>query len=459
MDNPQNPTASCRGDRDTRESRKSNSFTASDATRLEFTLRYDRNMRLMSIKYSEFGGTDSEWNLDTVKLRQVNLLVGRNATGKTRVIQIIGSLGRLLADKLNRPLVDGSFEAQFSDGASTFTYKLTFDNFIVTVEEFREGSEELLHRGGGGFGRIYAAEVDRSIRFEIAANKLAVVAKRDSFQHPFLDRLNSWGSALRLFEFGKELGQRNLAVTLKSDVDATDESDTTQIVRFFKKGKDDHGDAFVDTVRADMNSLGFDLEDITVRKPANLIVQGAPLGLGDFLGISVKERDLRAPIDQPFISQGMFRALSIIIQLNYNLLANAAATILIDDIGEGLDYERSFLLVKLLREKVLASQTQLIMSTNDRFIMNSVPLEDWCVLQRTGHNVIAYNYQNSADAFERFKRTGLSNFDLLTTNYIQEYNKRVLEDAENGHLRRGPDGEDICRGTNQGNGGEAPVPH
>lgn len=37
----------------------------------------------------------------------------------------------------------------------------------------------------------------------------------------------------------------------------------------------------------------------------------------------------------------MYRALAVIIHLNYLLLAKKTSCILIDDIGEGLDFERS----------------------------------------------------------------------------------------------------------------------
>ena len=459
MDNLQNAGVSCRGEQDTQESGVSESFAVNGTTRINFVLEYDTNMRLSSIKYSEFGGQDSEWNLETVTLGPVNLLVGRNATGKTRFINVIAALSKLLADKLKRPLDKCAFDAKFSDQNQSYHYALEFDNFIVNVEELIRDGENVLHRGLGGTGRILAEDEGKRIRFQISGDTLAAVAKRDSLQHPFLNPLNTWGNCLRFFEFGKGLGHQNLAVAIKSDVAPTDESDTTQIVRVFHKGKDEFGNAFGEAIKSDLNAVGYDIEEIDIRKHAHLLFVNLPAQLGDVFGISVKERDLRTWTHQLFISQGMFRALSVIIQFNYSVHAQSGATILIDDIGEGLDYERSCALVKLLREKVLASNIQLIMSTNDRFIMNAVPLEEWCVLQRAGHNVKAFNYANAAAAFERFKKTGLSNFDLLTSNYVQEYVQRASQDGENGDLRRGSDGENLYRESNSGDGGDTPIPH
>ena len=57
-------------------------------------------MRLASIAYKEWEGRDQEWILDEVKFGQRNLLVGKNATGKTRVLNIIGGLAKLLAREM-----------------------------------------------------------------------------------------------------------------------------------------------------------------------------------------------------------------------------------------------------------------------------------------------------------------------------------------------------------------------
>ena len=102
------------------------------------------------------------------------------------------------------------------------------------------------------------------------------------------------------------------------------------------------------------------------------------------------------------------------------ILSGRPSCILIDDIGEGLDFDRSCALIELLMKKATHSQVQLVMSTNDRFVMNKVPLEAWSVLQREGGTVRVRNYQNSRAIFDDFKFTGLSNFDFLATDFINE---------------------------------------
>jgi len=190
------------------------------------------------------------------------------------------------------------------------------------------------------------------------------------------------------------------------------------VVAIYHKGEKAYGSSFKEAVKADMASLGYDIEDLILRRPANIILQ-SPIPL-DVVGLAVKEKDLQGFTDQTTISQGMFRAVSILVQLNYSVMSGSATCFLVDDIGEGLDYERSCKLIEVLRAKAYHSSVQLIMSTNDRFVMNSVPLEEWCYLRRTGNHVRVLNYSNARDAFERFKVTGLNNFDLLATDFLEK---------------------------------------
>ena len=114
----------------------------------------------------------------------------------------------------------------------------------------------------------------------------------------------------------------------------------------------------------------------------------------------------------------MFRALSLIIQLNFAEHESLPSCVLIDDIGEGLDFERSSKLIKLIIEKSKKSKIQLILATNDRFVMNNVPLEYWSIIQRIGDECKIYNYKNSKKLFDDFDLTGLNNFDFFSSNFF-----------------------------------------
>ncbi|MDQ7084275.1 MAG: hypothetical protein Q9M36_04780 [Sulfurovum sp.] len=129
-------------------------------------------------------------------------------------------------------------------------------------------------------------------------------------------------------------------------------------------------------------------------------------------------------IEQQFISQGMFRALSLIIQINYlEFRKNEQTIILIDDIGEGLDFERANNLIKYLIRNAEAQKDkfQLIMTTNDRLVMNSVPLEYWIIVDKDDNGKMDfYSETMYPKRFKRFKRIGLTNFDFFSSEYYKE---------------------------------------
>jgi predicted ATPase len=119
----------------------------------------------------------------------------------------------------------------------------------------------------------------------------------------------------------------------------------------------------------------------------------------------------------------------VLIQFNYYILCGHKGLIIIDDIGEGLDFSRAKQLVQLLISRATESGIQLIMSTNDSFIMNAVDIEHWAVITREGHKISIFNYENSREIFEEFKFTGLNNFDFLASEFFKSgFSDEALEE-------------------------------
>jgi energy-coupling factor transporter ATP-binding protein EcfA2 len=376
-------------------------------------------MRLVSLDYSEFHGMPAEWVLEGLTLGQINLLVGKNATGKSRIINIISTLAKLLSGQLKEVLVNGRFKVIFEQDKTTYRYILEHECSEVLKEELYVDDKKLLYRGSGGVGKIHAEEIGKDMRFQAPTRELAAVARRDSIQHPFLQPLHEWGSSVRHFEFGKTMGHTTLGLAFKHIQVELDDKDTNQVIPILHHGSKQFGDSFKQSIITDMAAVGYQIEDLMIQRPTAMVITGFPPP-GELTGIAIKERELPSAIDQYIISQGMFRALSLVIQLNFGLMSRRAMCILVDDIGEGLDFERSCAIIDLLRRKAQGSSIQLIMSTNDRFVMNKVPLEEWCLLQRTANKVRVRDYRNSKQAFDRFKITGLNNFDFLATDFIDK---------------------------------------
>lgn len=375
-------------------------------------------MQLKSITYAQYEGKPEEWSIKDFSFGNINLIVGKNATGKSRTLNVIKGLGSLVSGEIKLEFQSGNYEVIFNKDGKKLTYVLKYKDSEVIQEKLTVNSDIRLDRGVGGIGEIYyAAEENKPMKFQVPLSELACVNRRDNVQHPFFEDLYEWGKNLRHYYFGTQLGQGHYAVFQKDKDKDLNLKDTKQTVAILNKGKKEYPDKFLNSIKSDMTKVGFDFDNITIGLPRSLTFKGI---LEQPQGILVKESDLKGTTDQSDMSQGMFRTLSLIIQLNYSLLASVPSCILIDDIGEGLDYERSSALVKLLIDKAKNSHVQLIMNTNDRFIMNKVPFEYWSIMQRFPNESKIYNYTNSKKQFEDFELTGLSNFDFFTSGSFEE---------------------------------------
>ncbi len=373
-------------------------------------------MRLKSIEYVENEGLPEEWHLEGCSFDDVNLIVGKNASGKTRTLDIVLALTHFLSGASRPPSHPAEWGAVFeSDGTEAHYQVRCKDNKIVR-EKLVENGESLLQRGEDGTGRIFAERLDRHIKFQPPSDEFALVTRRDAIQHPFLEKYHVWGRSVRHFRFGTLMGQNRLAMSGSGMSEGEpDLRDTTQVVAIFRQGEARFGEKFVRRIVSDMRRIGYDLEHLSSQPIGQASIAE---GLREVSGIRLKERELNAATSHHQISAGMFRALSLIIQVNHSLLASLPSCILIDDIGEGLDYSRSKDLIDLLIGRIRGTGTQLLMSSNDRFVMNSVPLRHWSVIRRLPDRSVVYNRRNSKVLFDEFEFSGLSNFDFFSSNYL-----------------------------------------
>lgn len=375
-------------------------------------------MKLKSIDYAEREGDRQAWSLERLQLGQRTLLVGKNASGKSRTLNVINGLARHLAG-LHPPSESGTYNCEFEHEGKAYTYHCMCKSSEVVAEVLVIDGKVCLERGVGGIGKIWAEQIDNGkfIPFQTPSSEFAAVARRDSIQHSFLEPLFQWAAALRHFQFGSNLGKDLFAVFV-SKGNEVNERDQTAVVGLFRNAKRDFGERFTSALIRDMAEVGYYLESIDLGPPVSVVMP--PLPNGEISGLVLKERDLEGFTDQIGMSQGMYRVLSMLINVDYFQLRGNGSCILVDDIGEGLDFDRSCRLINLLRKKSEESELQIIISTNDRFVMNEVPLEEWSVVQRKGNRVSFRNIENSREIFENFKFTGLNNFSFLEMDVINE---------------------------------------
>lgn len=371
-------------------------------------------MRLTRFGFEEHTDRSGEWRLEPFSLQQTNLIVGRNAVGKTRTLNVISGLARFILG--GEASADGKFYAEFEHGGSTWTYDLAIDGGVVIDETLTRDGEPLLDRKKG---EIWSEDYKKVTRFKMRENQIAVNAKLDLIQTPYLEPLNLWANSVYHFHFNSTLGKNTVTLPVPGatvpEVNLKDENQTAQI---YKHAFEKYGEDFDKAVIEDMRSIGYDITEVGLGEMSSIRATNAQFA--NLHGMFVKENGVGNNVDQHVMSTGMFRALAIFIHLNLGIFSKHAELILLDDIGEGLDFERSTALIKVLISKIQRTDIQIIMTSNDRFIMNAVDVDYWTVLSRSLSSVRAFNKVSNPKAFEDFKFSGLQNFDFFSMELATE---------------------------------------
>lgn len=387
-------------------------------------------MFLTKVKCSQFESLNKEWKLVDFCPLQINLVVGKNATGKTRTLNSISTLAHLITRERNDLPENAFYDFTWKSGSKEISYLLKTEDRKVVREELLIDKKAKLTRNRDGICSIFFEQIKQSIEIHVPSSSLCSVVRRDKIQHPWFDYLHDWAKSTLHYRFGSVFG-KNYGLIIRPEDERQNKLDdveidlrkTDRVVELFRKGFEQYGQIFVSNIISSMQMISYELEDIDIyysekmkfRQPSEI-----PPAV-----LRVKEKDLDCHTYQADMSQGMFRALSLIIQLNLSRLSALPCCIIIDDIGEGLDFDRSTQLIRLLIDKIEKTSIQLIMSSNDRFIMNNVDLKYWSVIQRKGNQSMVFNSSNAKEAFDEFVFTGLSNFDFLCTEF---YCKPLIEE-------------------------------
>ena len=373
-------------------------------------------MTLKWIKYEERSGDPREWRLEKVALNPTaTLVVGKNSTGKSRFLSVIDSLAATLSGR--KPPMDGNFLAEIELPSGLYTYELIVVNRAVQREKLTLNGRTVLDRHADQPAPLYFEKEGVAIESQFQPSTLAVATRQDQRQHPWFVELATWAGRARKYSFATGF-QRERVASIAEAVKQTDNTtsasafDPDDAVGAYLRGFKLFGDKFDESVVNDMRTLGFQLSEVGAESIQSLIPE---LNM-DAVMLYIREDGLNAKVPQAFMSQGLFRTLALVISLNAQMMASDGRFVLVDDVGEGLDFERASGLVQLLLKKSEEQSVQIVMATNDRFVMNGVPLEKWCVLERSGSVVQAYTAATHKEAFDNFKFVGLSNFDFFRSH-------------------------------------------
>ncbi len=356
-------------------------------------------MKLKYINYYENKGQPNHWQVNDIFLHESNLIVGINSTGKTRLLNVIGNFAKIIAQKAR---MNGHFEVGFSNKKNNYSYVLEIEESNILNEELKRENKILLSRKKGS-GELFSETEKTLIPFSPPENELTINVRRDTKEYPYLEELINWANSVFSYSFSKVLPE----FILKPDNIESALKDMRSLPYLINQTI--KNEKFREIILDDLNRIGYEIEEV---KAVKRLINNTP---NELLLASIREKNVKCDIEQSQMSQGLFRALASIVIIEHIIELKNETTILIDDLGEGLDFARSVNLTKLLLEKVTGKKVQLIISSNNRFLINSFNIKDINILERSGSTVKAYNYSNSKELFDEFELTGLNNFDLFTS--------------------------------------------
>lgn len=368
-------------------------------------------MKLKKVSYKEFSNNPDKnyWELSGLDLGNQTLIVGKNATGKTRVVNLIVGLSKVIQNPASN-IKNGEWDVTFEtvDGKE-LNYQLDLINGIAQKERVVVDKKIKLDRSPN-LTKIFSATQNKDLIIEPPDDKLVLHIRRDKAEHPFLEELYEWANHTRGYRFGK---YDPSLIAIPGDPKGLLENLETTPSILEKLSK-----TAVSEVIDDFNQLGYEVERVKLDT-----VKDAPLNIKF---VYIQEKGIVHPILQMHISSGMFRAFALLVILRYLMEESngALSTVLVDDLGEGLDYDRSTQLAKIVFEKMSKNNLQLIAATNDRFLMNAVDIKNWNILLREVNKAKAVNYSNNKKLFDEFKLTGLSNFDLFSSDFLTQNGKQ-----------------------------------
>lgn len=350
-------------------------------------------LRIKSFFYNEPGWKTGE----KIEFQQSNLIVGRNSVGKSQLLKkVILTVRHIL--QLQEPNKNTSFlvGVEFVSAENLpYFYQFAYIEGEVQQELFYKGSNvenPIIYRDGSGNCLLNGTKVTPP------ASKLVVNVRRDIVQFPDIEMLFEWAeNTIALF-----FNELDFYGDDRNDSSVGLRTNLYDMVKALDAESIEH-------VLEECMQIGYPLKKIEATE------------IGTFKKVLFYEDSVNQVLFDHLLSKGMFRVVYVLIMLEYLSKQTYSGTLIIDDFCEGLDYSRSTKLGKLLFRYCEEKNIQLIVTSNDCFLMDVVDMTKWNVLTRKGGTLETLNYENSKSMFDEFAFTGMSNFDFFSSDFIERY--------------------------------------
>lgn len=350
------------------------------------------------LRLTEFRYTEPNWMTEhPISLFETNLIVGKNATGKSMLLAKIILVIRTILDR-RTPSERNSFFAslRFVDASDcVLEYSFGIKEGIIEFEFFNkqlqnQNVEIVIDR------KFSSAHLKKHV-INPPVDKLIVNVRRDTIQYPEIEQLLQWAennisiSFNELDLYGDDTKQALYGI----------EGNLYNMVKSLSVERLSHAVEI-------LNQIGYPISNI---KPTE----------EPFEKILFYEEGVQPILLDRYISKGMFRSIYTVLLVEYIATKEFHGLLIIDDFCEGLDYSHSTKLGKYVFQFCTENAIQLLVSSNDNFLMDVVDMRYWNYLTRNEGKINSFNYSNSKQLFDDFAFTGLSNFDFFSSDYIHRH--------------------------------------
>ncbi len=337
-------------------------------------------MILESFKYSS-----GNWFLEPLTLGMTNLIVGKNSSGKTRSLDALFEVISLLAQKIDIDRIEEcDTELVFRRNEDELKLSIKLSRKEVVREILTVNGEDIIVRNNIR-ATIYGEEANPP------ADKLLLHVRRDTSTLPDIEDIIKWSNQTIIRSF--------------IDTSKPSREQLYEIVSSFN-------DEMKQNVVKMANAVGFPL---TRMDTFNNVFDIAP-DKAEIKHILFQEEKVLPFLFLDEMSNGMQRTILMFIFIESIIDSGFPALVAIDDLGEGLDYERATKLGKLLFATCEKNNIQFIATTNEEYMMNIVDIDKWNILKRVGHRVKSITSASAPEIFDDFKFSGLDNFDFFTSD-------------------------------------------
>ena len=356
-------------------------------------------LKLESYSVDEKKGTSQYWSMDEITFDRYNLIIGKNATGKSQLFNRLNFL-RCLHEQ------DGQTPSIITDVHSKITFKNTKSGDEIFYEVIISPGHEVREKIENKTKKIILFNSDSKEFYNEKTNKIEhrLIVKKHSVTKLIADDIDKYPTIKQIGDFFAGIkilrtdryDPSSLSLSRHQLVPDDNLRNLGSVVLLWKDQKPELYHRLLNTFK----TFFFEIKDFTDVPKANLPILG-------FI-----EKNVTEVFDQTECSMGMLRILGLIaLSISEDPKTGKVPSLLmIDEIDKGLDYENVGLIIEYVKEQ--SSESQIIFSSHSPITCNFVEPHFWRILSRQGVHVQAKVPTATAETMELINSSNMTNWEI-----------------------------------------------